>query len=382
MTLNLDKLVRMNDFALMTEAFGEIRCTTLNLKDLSAVGKMANIPDINGFEFSRKVLGMVSTKRADTEGRGGTEAKGVALTDNEIRLISDEEVETFAKEFVAHNGWLLRSGENRRRQATMREKSGRDDIFSQKTINPEKGNAETSSDYLVRVLVRYLDEQSQHVKEMMEPLSGWLAANPFGEQMKKMTESLSSRMATSMFKDSTLESLRANVSLSDQLQDTIKAFDQSKLNAGITNATFERTPIYMRDIRIPENPVLETNRQISGVLEHIENIGPIVVQSAELIGNMNDTALRMQADFMRNAHSTHKYAWIAIVIAVVSLMASSFFSWLSYDDAKQVAARNDIQLKLFQQETRSLIAAQEKDRAALVSVLNNLLQHQQSKPKK
>lgn len=122
-------------------------------------------------------------------------------------------------------------------------------------------------------------------------------------------------------------------------------------------------------------------------LEHIEIVRPIVVQSAELIGNMNDTALQMQADFMRNARSTQKYTWIAIMIAVVSLMASSFFSWLSYDDAKQVAVQNDMQLKSFQQEIRNLITAQEKDRVALVGILNNQLQnnqlqYQQSKLKK
>lgn len=382
MALDLSKLARMHDFTLVAGALGEIRCGTLNFKDISMLGKMAKSPDVNGFAFSRQVLGMVSTKRAGIEGQDSAEAQEVALTDNEIRLITDEEVETFAKEFVAHNEWLLRSHENGKRQISTSEKSDSVDTLSQKTIDPEKGDDETSSDYFVRVLRHYLDEQRQHLKKMMEPLSGRLATNLFEEQMKKMMEPLSNRMATSMFKDSTLESLRKNFSLSDQLQDTIKAFNQSTLDASVPSATFKTTPIHMRDFRVSENPVLETNRQLNGVLEHIENIRPIVVQSAELIGNMNDTALRMQADFMSNARSTHKYAWVAIVIAVLSLMVSSFFSWLSYDDAKQVAARNDAQLKLFQQEIRNLIAAQEKDRVALVSTLNNLLQHQQSKLKK
>lgn len=384
MALDLSKLGRMHDFTLVTGALGEIRCGTLNLKKISTVGKMANAPDVNGVAFSRQVLGMVSTRRVGAEGEGedGAEAKEATLTDDEIRLITDEEVETFAKEFVAHNAWILRSHENGKRQIGTSEKSDSVDPLTQKIIDYEKRGDETSSDYFVRVLRHYLDEQSQRLKKMMEPLSERLATNLFEEQMKKIMEPLSSRMATSMFKDSTLESLRGNFSLSDQLQETIKAFNQSTLDASMSSVTFEPTTVHMRDLRIPENPVFETNRQLNGVLEHIENIRPIVVQSAELIGNMNDTALRMQADFMSNARSTQKYAWVAIGIAVVSLVVSSFFSWLSYNDAKQVAARNDAQLELFQQEIRNLIVAQEKDRVVLVNTLNNPRQHQQSKLKK
>jgi hypothetical protein len=386
MALNLDKLARINDFILMTKALGEIRCATLNLRNLSTVEEMAKSPNVDGRIFSRKVIGMVSTKRTDVQGLNGTEIKEMALTDNEIQLISNEEVETFASEFVAHNRWLLHSGENKKRQTTMREKSGSTDTLSPKTIGPEKGNDETSSDYLVRVLIHYLDEQSQQLKRMTEPPE-WLAANPFEEQMKKILGPIADRVTTSIFNDSTMMSLRENFSLSDQLQETIRAFDKSTFDRSLVNARLKQPPISMRDIKVPENPILETNRQLNGVLEHIENIRPIAVQSAELIRNMNDTALQMQADFMRNARSTQKYAGIAIMIAVASLLISSFFSWLGYEDAKQAAVQNDIQLKSFQQEIRNLIAAQEKDRIALLSTLNNQLrnnqiQYQQSNLKK
>lgn len=370
MALDLSKLERRHDFDLTTQALGPIRCGTLKAKMLSAVEKLLKNTDGDALVFSRLILGMVG--RRDINATENLETLESALTDEDVQQITNDEVEIFAQEFVAHNEWLLHFYDDESRQVSTNEKGEKIVSYSPKVAAFPKGDEERSSHYLIRVLRRYLDEQSCRLKKMMEPVSGLLASSALAEQYKKLVEPISSRLASSMFNDSAVESFRRNLSMSDQLQDTIKAFKQSTLDRDMARSLIEpRLP----EFRLPpilESPIVETNKRLGSMLEQMREMRPLVTQSAELIGNMNDTALKMQASFMNNARSTQMYALLAIGIAVVSLLVSSFFSWLSYSDARQQSDKNDTQIKLFQDEIRNLIAAQENDRAALVSVLKDV----------
>jgi hypothetical protein len=110
------------------------------------------------------------------------------------------------------------------------------------------------------------------------------------------------------------------------------------------------------------------------MLEQMGEIRPLVAQSAELIGNMNDTALKMQASFMINARSTQRWTLVAIVIAGMSFVVSSFFSWLSYSDGKKQAEQGNAQIKILQGEVKTLLASQEKDRDIFLNTLRQMRQ--------
>lgn len=383
MALDLSKFERRHDFDLVTQALGTIRCGTLKAGMLSAVAKLFKNPDEDTVVLSRQILGMVGKRGAYSP--GDAESEEASLTDEDIQHVTDGEVETFALEFVAHNNWLLHSYDDESRQVSTNEKGEKVVSSSPKIAGVPKGENERSSQYLIRVLRNYFEDQGNRLKKMLEPVSGLLASNAFAEQYKKFVEPLSSRLASGLFNNSALEALRRNFSMADQLQDTIKAFKQNTIDHEIACATIEPelTPLRhftIPEIKIPENPLIETNKRLGSMLDQVGEMRSLAAQSAELIANMNRTALQMQASFISNARSTQKFALVAIGIAVLSLMVSSLFSWLSYSDGKQQAENSDAQIKLFQAEVRNLIAAQEKDRAVLVSALKEARQSSKAKP--
>jgi len=342
---------------------------------LTPIGKMLKAPDINSLAFARQVLGMVAIRSSDTDEEKDGEKEAAKLSDDDILQVANDEVDLFAIEFVNHNKWLL-PNDNDKRKVVTNDNGERIVRFVPLIDDFKKRDDEAGSDFFVRVLRHYFDDQQLRLKKMLEPLSAQLASVQLSDSIKKMLEPVSSLLATNIYKDSTLESLRMNFSLSDQLKDSIKAYDRSSVNGILGQATYEPVIPQMPEIRIPENPLIETNKRLNKVLELMEGMRPLASQSAELIGNMNDTALRMQSDSISNARKTEWYTRIAIGIAVISIIVSSIFSWLSYKNSKQDAAKNDRQIEAFQKEIRNLIAAQEKDRNILVKVLNDSLQSQ------
>lgn len=379
MPLDISKLERMHDFSFITEVFGEVRCGSVSAGALIDLEKTLNETETTGRVFSRKLLGMVGKRATPVGDLKSGEAQWELLSEGEVSSVTDSELEVFSKGFVAHNEWLLQSYANSREMHANEsgEATGSD---TTKIVNFPKEDGESNVDYLLRVFRFYIEEQGRRLNAILSPSASLLAASQFAERWADAIKPLSS-WNKGIFKDSTLDSLRLNLGLSDQLRDTIQMFNKSALDSDSFVAKpgleITRAPVF----KLPENPIVETNRRLNRVLEHIEGIRPVVSQSAELIGNMNDTALRMQADFMRNARSGQRYASVAIVIAVLSLVTSSFFSWLSYIDGKESAKKNDEQMRVFQEEIRSLVAAQEKERVVLVNALNGTKQHQ-FKPKK
>lgn len=372
MALDLSKFKRRHDFDLVTHALGTIQCGTLKFKALSTVAKILTNPDSDASVLSRQIFSMVGQKGAQPT--GSADSQDNVLSDEDIQQILDDEIETFARDFVAHNDWLLHSYDDESRQESTNEKGEKVTSFSPKIADFPKGEGERSSQYLIRILRRYFEDQGNRLKKMLEPMSGLLASNSLAEQYKKFAEPISSHLSTGIFSDSARESLLQNFSMSDQLQDTIKAFKRNTFDLEIARGSIKPDLLQIRPLPILDSPLIETNRRLGMLLDQMQEMRPLVAQSAELIGNMNDTALKMQASFMVNARSTRWYALIAIGIAVLSLVVSSIFSWLSFSNGKQQSEKSDAQIRLFQTEIRNLIAAQEKDRAVLVSALKEARQ--------
>jgi len=350
MAFDLSEFERRHDFDLATQAIGSIRCGTLKAGMLSVVQKLLQTPNVGALIISRQVLGMVGSKNA--RATDDAETQKVTLTAEDVQQITEDEVETFAGEFVAHNEWLLQSHND-----------------GEKQINAKgKGDNEASSDYLVRVLRLYLDERDRRLKKMLEPLSERSATSQFAAQVKKLMEPLSSRFLPRAFSDSTLESLRRNFSLSDQLQDTINAFNKRTLDYEIARSAIEPAQTQIPELLIQKNPLSETT-------EHLSGLRSMASKSTELLNGLNATAVNMQVDFQNNARSTKLYAQVAIGIAVLSFIASSFFSWMSYRQSE----KSDTQSEIFKTAMHNLIAAQEKDRAVLVRALKETRQSSQVK---
>ena len=118
-------------------------------------------------------------------------------------------------------------------------------------------------------------------------------------------------MSGSLFADTTLDSMRRNLSISDQLNDTIAKYSRSLSHADLGLAASQShvlnrlsPELRIPEFRVPENPIHETNKKLGSVVEQIEDLRPMAAQAAQLIRSMNDAAIRMQADYIANATST------------------------------------------------------------------------------
>ena len=155
----------MHDFDLVTKALGQVHCGSLNDKISSSLSKILMISAVDSLKFARKVLSLVGKKTGTRDSQIDSQVqKEEGFTDEEISKITDAEVEIFAREFIAHNGWLLHSYKDGDRQVRRNEAV----VASHTpiTIDLTRGNTEGSTDYLVRLYRHYLAVRSERLKKV------------------------------------------------------------------------------------------------------------------------------------------------------------------------------------------------------------------------
>ena len=108
-------------------------------------------------------------------------------------------------------------------------------------------------------------------------------------------------------------------------------------------------------------------------------------QGAELIRSMNDTALRMQADYITNAERSDnktknamRIAVLSLLVSAVGLIASSWFSYQTYADGKAAAEESRSQAAAFENRHKDLMTAQHEDRLLLIKAIAELKQPAQA----
>lgn len=166
MSIDLSSLSRKHVFYLKTSAFGQVFCGAVNDKMLSKLVDTLHRSDVDGFAFARQVLQFVCTKfvPGDTNHALPTEE---ALTVEEILQITDEDLEDFADEFIAHNVWLLRSYKEGDRQITTNEKGERVVLYQSQRVQLPKDEGEKNSNYLVRVFRHYFTGRNERETKTM-----------------------------------------------------------------------------------------------------------------------------------------------------------------------------------------------------------------------
>jgi hypothetical protein len=363
MALDLSKLGLDRHFEFDTVALGRVKCHHLTLDAMYELGKALADQTLGGPELTRLLLAALgkrvpapATDEPEHAPKEAQKEAGNPLSADDARQLSDAEIENFAKLFLEHHPYLLHSYENAERITTKNEKG--EDVISLKPrpIDLPRKPDEKDSDYLARVFRRYVEEDRKRHEKMMKS---------FVDPFRNLGLSKSA-----------LDMVRENALISSRLRETIdplrnfglprSAVDMMRENAlvadrlgGSVHATAVPEPMPMPIFRPPRNPILDTNKRLDDILDRVEEMRPLVVQSADLIRSMNDAAIRMIGDFGRNARRAEFYTLLVIFIAAVSLIVTAVFSWLNYeasnaasDDAKRAAQQ-------FMQRIESLSATED-----------------------
>ncbi len=389
MALDISKLVRMNEFSLKLESLGTVRCLSLNTDHISQANKKNGSSVIGSHDFVRWLFGEIARRPVEGSSDKDDPSEGVNLTPEELDLVTDGELEEFSEKLIQKNKYLFNT---------------------YKGSDIERSVDETACDFLVRAFRHHASEQKAQWERMTEPLSKSLFASSTVEAMQrnlglstqfqdtidkyarahsgveqifaeknneweKMTNLASQPSSAS----AAIEAMQRNHDALDQLRDAVgkHAFDLPNTATSFAGPNLEILNSRMPELHIPKNPIHETNEKLGRVVKQIEDLQPMTAQAAQLIRSMNDTALRMQADYIENARAAGRQTKIAIWIAAISLLVSavglvlsSYFSYQSYVDAKASDVQSNAQIKAFQSEIRELIAAQREERVAILKSVN------------
>jgi hypothetical protein len=351
MALDLSKLARRYEFDFASETLGTLHCGALTLGVLRDLEKLLADQNLGGRSFVLKLIEIVATHPStDESGDADSEPKGRPVTATEAAQLSSGEIEAFAREFLTHNPSLLETYDGADRAVRTDDDGKRVVSVTPRTIDLPRDDEERDSDYLVRVVRRYLDEQRHRLSQITRPLSGLFKDFGLfkGFGLSKTTQDV----------------IRENLFLSDRLGGLTGA-----LNTDYARA-FE--PPAIRDIPIPENPIHKTNARLEDLLDHIAALRPLAAETANLIRSMNDASIRMLGDFGRNARRSEIYNWIIIGIAAVSLVVTAVFSVLSYVGRDDADARTDRLIAAFSRRMQAQSDAQDKRTEELAAALEQL----------
>lgn len=327
MALNLRDLARMCEFNFELASLGTVRCLCLNANHISQVNKKLGSSGVQSLDVVRWLFGEMARQPVEDHAKEDDPIEGTSFTPEELSSVTDGELEEFADKLIQKNRYILKT---------------------HKGSDIKKSVDETACDFLVRAFRHYAAEQKAQWERMAKPVSSLF------------------------FAETTLDSIRRNIGISDHLRNTIEKYASSTPTDGM-GVKAHRMPELLIP---PKNPLHETNEKLGRVVKQIDDLKPEANKYAQLISDMNDTALRMQTGFIENAKVTGLLTKIAIWIAAVSLLVSafglaisSFFSYQGYVDAKESGKRNETQINAYQKEIRDLAAAQREERAAIVKAI-------------
>ena len=359
MALNLNTLARAAEFSMSLGSQGLVRCKSLTSSLMSEARQRLKAPDAEGKELTRWLLGELAKRPTVQAFKETDPIEGDSLTTVQVVAVTDSELESFAEHVLKKKRYLTNA-------------HGSEEFL--------RVEGQSACDFLAQAIVHRGKEEKAQMDRIIQS-----ATKP-------------------LFAESTLDSIRKSITASNQLEYLIKKYsDKSELNAmkesiaafksinfvgkkdaeeaslaqiGRSQAVPEPQVLNLPQMHFPKNPILETNQILERLTGQIEDMRPLVAQGADLIRCMNDTALRMQGDYVANAaqsnHQTKIAMWVAVsslIVSAVALIASSLFSYLSYADGKANAVESKKQGDAFEKITKDLMTAQHEDRVNLTKAL-------------
>jgi hypothetical protein len=238
---------RRYEFIFESRTLGLLQCRELSLGMFTDLDKILADKNLTGREFIVKLLVSVAERvPAAEESKPESEREGTPITADEASRLADDEIEAFARKFLAHNPDLLETWEGAKREARTNEKGERVVSIAQRPVDLPKDVDEKDSDHLARVFRRYLDEQSRRMKQEIERLSRFWTGGGLSQ--------------------ATQDAVRENLLRSDRLRG---------MSSALEARPFELQEPVFRIPDMPSNPAFETNARLNDVILLMQEMRPL-----------------------------------------------------------------------------------------------------------
>lgn len=359
MAFDLEKLARAAEFSFPLRSVGIVRCKSLSDGLMSQALHRLKAPEAEGRELARWLLGEMA-KRPSTENFEESDPiEGDSLTSEQLTAVTDQELESFSERLLQINRYLVRAHEGE---------------------ELKRGEGQSACDFLALAIVHRCAEEKSQIDRIIQSATKPLFVESTLDSIKKSIAA--SNQLEDLIKQysgsSALDSIKESIAVANKIEDLGKQYAGNALWAErvLSQVPPEPQVLDMPLTHFPKNPILETNQILEELATQIEGMRPLVAQGAELIRSMNDTALRMQADYITNAARSDRHTKVAMRVAVwslivsaIGLVASSYFSYQSYADAKASAEKGNSQIQAFEKGIKDLTKAQREDSDALFQAL-------------
>jgi hypothetical protein len=333
---DLAKVISTFEFELDTSELGRLRCGAYSFKVATNIQPILDKEDLSGAAFTRHLLQQVG-RRVPADGKENDGLQGV-LTDEQVALINENELQHFAQEFLAHNDFLLKlEDEEDGAEATSPKPP---EAFD------EKKSGESECDYLLRAVRRYNHGLTARMQKVLEPF-------------QKAATALGSLFKNPPLSGSTINALRKNFAQSDRLQASLGRLRE-------VGPLQWAQPKPLPSLELPENPAHETNRRLGRLLAVLERTEPVIIESGQLVRDLNNVAIRMLADFGRSTRRGEGFNKIIIGIAAFTFVVTAIFSTWSFFDARKRTEEAAALIATLRTDTGELTASEDRRLERLV----------------
>lgn len=326
---------------------------------MSEARQRLNALDAEGRELARWLLGELAKRPTVQDFKESDPIEGDSLTMEQVASVTDPELESFSERVLEKNLYLTR-------------------VHGSDVLRRVEG--ESACDFLARAIVHRGNEEKAQIDRIIQSATKPIFAESTLESIKRsLTASNQFEALIKQYSGgSALDSIRESIAAANQIDVLGKKYaEEAKLTEkALFQPRHEPQILNVPPMHFSKNPIHETNQILENLTGQIEGMRPLVAQGAELIRSMNDTALRMQADYIGNAERTDRQTKNAIRVAVSSLIvsafglvASSWFSYQSYSDAKASDIKAETQTKVFKEGIDTLVKEQRLEQAALLKSL-------------
>lgn len=339
---------------------------------------------VDGTEFFRRLLALSARKGGSEEAASGIAAykQGTALTSEEIAVLSPEEIEELAGQYLASKAaWQVRDDEGvegnaERLLAAAKRISAEHDASSERIR--KKIEAMGVSDDLKAMMAK-TSEASRALSDILGPSNALRDAMRQATSLPQMSDALKAALEPSPGMKALMEAaqtpamtavmeaaLKAEKLISPSVGDLIdrtKGMDLGRIEAlgpfHDASGVFPREPEgfhpTMPKIEIPRSPIFDTNAILRRVSGDIERMVEISERQSQLVGLLSDTAnlalgeaasssaeAKRSAELAKEATTFTKWSVVVAVFAVfLSVAISGFAIW----DTRRIAEGNDAMTK-------------------------------------
>lgn len=309
-------------FSFDTKSLGSMVFYRLNFHDWLVLATQTENPDeLNAKQVVSKLISFAAHRKTGDSAPTSKDQESRPSIE-QLEQITDDEWEQISEAYIE----LEQSSCQETKTIVGKSESGKpvSKEVVRNLVDLPRDTGETAIDYLSRITKQHLKSTAEHNRRLK---------NLFDQNISKQFREASTAWSA----------LTDSVSRFGANAQSAKAF---KIEA----QSFIDIPKI--DPKLIKSPFPEIKRHLEDIADRQAELTPLMVNSANLLGNMYEVGSSIAVDFKKTIKQTSTYNKITIIIALLALCATVVFSFLSYLSSRESSKLSTEQMTSLIQEVQ------------------------------